>query len=647
MIPRPLLLSGCFVLATVAGWTVRQATVSSSSFEASQHASTSAPAAPPIADDMEDLDLRIWLAENLPDAGSARLEEIATHLAKTDTSAIIWHGVFSCWMEKDPAAAWAFAARNSEPRSIALEEWSAIDPASARAALQSPSVDDLTALVRGTVKKDVVAGFRLLDEALAAGAEAMDGAKQRFGLDDRHFAELASKAPEAATAWVKRLKLSYLDGALLWGRWENNPAAAEEWLSRQDHPGSILSELAFFAGDGEHYRPALMDFVANASPPGNRRNEAIQGLLENLAARDPDFAAKEAARVIPDERMRAEAIAEIASLVAKTDFAKAWALLDTLDPSIQDIRRLDLPQIEVRPGEESYTPPWRFQFGGDLSCTRYLKTPGSVRSDLLEAMMETDKEEAIRLMDRIPAQALVASGGNAIELWISRDYGEAVPWLAGKLGSQGDPECVEDLVEFYHNAGKVHALIRSLPPGTVRTALVAAAVGESAATDPLAALDFAREACSAAEPVTMVYKVWSWNDSLAALEHLAVDSEAPAAAWKEVIENAFKKDPDLTAQAIDELPDGPARDTAIGSVVKSMVNADPVQASAWALALGDAAERASAMESVINRAALDLRLAHDPATAETLRQQLDEACDLPEAERQRWLDRIDQEFPAP
>jgi hypothetical protein len=647
MLPRPLLLIGCFLLAVFAGKAARDARVR----PIGAHAGTpdvTAPVAPPMPVGMDDLATRTWLAENLPDADSARLKEIATRLAgAADTSPVMWRGLFSCWMEKDPATAWAFVAGNHDLHAIALEEWAAIDPASARAALQSPSADDLTALVRGAVKKDVVAGFRFLDEALAAGAEAMDGAKQRFGLDDRHFAELASKDPAAATAWVKRLKLHYLDGALFWGRWENNPAAAKEWLSQQDHPGSILSELAFFADDADHYRPALMDLVADAYPPGNRRNEAIQGLLENLAERDPDFAAREAARVIPDERMRAEAIAEIASLVAKTDFAKAWALLDTLDPSIQDIKRLDLPQIEVRPGEESYTPPWRFQFGGDFSCMRYLQTPGSVRSDLLDAMMETDKEAAIRLMDRIPTQELVSSGGNAIGLWMSRDYDEAVHWLAGKLGSQGDPEDLEDLVEHYNNVDEVHALIRSLPPGTVRTALVAEAVGESAATDPLAALDFAREACSAAEPVTVVYDVWAWNDPLAAMDHLANDDAAPAAAWEEVAEKAFKKDPELTAQAIENLPDGPSRDTAITTVVNSMVNADPVQASAWALALGDVAKRASAMESAINRAALDLRLARDPATAETLRQQLDEAGDLPEAERQRWLDLIDQEFTAP
>ena len=276
------------------------------------------------------------------------------------------------------------------------------------------------------------------------------------------------------------------------------------------------------------------------------------------------------------------------------------------------------------------------------------RNPRIMSHDEFDAWMKaTDKEEAIRLMDRIPAQDISTVADDAFGLWAYRDYEEAVRWLAGKLGEQGDFGEVEDMVNDAANMEVQLPLLRSLPEGTVRNALAAKVAAEMAEADPLAALDFAHEAGTSDEVVARVYDAWSENDPVAALNHLAGDADAPAEAWEEVTEEAFKKDPEIAAQAIETLSNSPARDTAIRSMVKSMVEDDPLQAGAWALALGDPDKRKAAIEEVFGKVSMDLRLARDPATAEELRQQLNDAADLPEAERQHWSDRIDREFTGP
>ena len=654
MIPRPLLLTGCFILPMFAGWALRGVKVSAGNNQAATQTTTAPSNMPSMPKGMDDLATRIWLAEHLPDADGAHMTEIARRLhAMPEIRPQVWHALFSCWFEKAPAAAWDFAERNPELRDIALEEWATLDLTAARAALKSPSAYDLTALVRGTVNKDVVTAFRLIEEVLAIDSGNQENPVYRFRLQDRHFAELASLDPDAATEWMKRLGIEHetgdFEGALLWGRWKKDPAAAREWLRHQEHPDGLVRELASFAEDSDFYRPALLDFIADVHPPGSARNTALKYLLTGLAGYDPDYAAKEAARVIPDQAIRAEVIAEIASMMARTDFAKAWALLDTLPPSVQGVRRVELPKIEIHSGsqesEDELGGPIHYAWG--LTSMRGIDSPGQVRSSLLRNLMETDKDEAIRFMDRIPAKDLFPMGEDAIRLWMVRDRDEGVRWLAGKLGHQGDAVELEYLADDIMDVSGQTSLIRSLPEGTMRTVLAMRAAEEMAEADPLAALDFAREASTSGIPLARAYAEWSSNDPVAAMEHLAGDADAPAEAWEEVAEDAFEKNPEATAAAIENLPDSPARDTAIRSVMTSMVDRDPLEAGAWALALGDTAKRKAAMEEVFRKLTMDLRLTRDPATAGELRQQLHDAADLPEAERQQWADRIDHEFSQP
>ncbi|MEK7952606.1 hypothetical protein [Luteolibacter soli] len=647
MLPRPLLLIGCFILAMFAGWMVRQAKDESAKATDGSSASA-APSMPPMPEGMDDLATRIWLADHLTDSNSTQLADIATRLTKVpELDDKAWHGLFSCWFEKDPSAAWAFASTEGAQRNIALEEWAAFDTTAARAALASPSATEWTALVNGALQKDMAKAFLFLEEALAAGATVDVITAGHFQNETNRFAEFASQDPDAAEAWLKRFGLYALRGQLLWGRWMYDPASVQKWLAAQENPAGCLDGLShFIQGHHEHYRPALMDLIADAYPVGNARNSSIQLILESLAFHDPDFAAKEAARVIPDATMRAESLGRIASVAAFTDFTKAWAILGAVDPATEKkgLQRLILPHLEVRPGSETGDPHALSNYSDAIRNFEFL-SPAGIKSQLLAGLMDTDAAEAIHHLDIIPARNFWHSGRGAFESWAGQDPDTAIPWLARKLGHADDiVEAVSLLPRDWPDTEALPDLIATLPEGSVRDVLVGRAVEKLVKTDPLAALDYARSASQSAEPVTDIYHNWASADSQAALMHLATDASATPADWEAVCGKAFSDDPGATAEAIAVQAEGSAREAAIRSIVTATADTDPLQAAPWAAALHDPDMRRHSLETVFNALGMDLRLAHDPKTLESLQEIV---ATLPPGEQEHWQERINREFATP
>lgn len=596
---------------------------------------------------MDDQAARMWLADHLAESNSAQMADIAARLPTVpDLNDKAWHALFSCWFEKDPAAAWASAFAKGEHRDIALEEWAALDPASARAAFDKPTEHDLAVLLGGAFRKEPAAAFSLMDEILARQdlTDAEDFASMIPW--DSGLADLASIDPERTAAWVKRFPEGSRTGEMLWGRWKHDGTAAAKWLGEQPNPQANLADLAvFLSRNGDRYLPGLMDFIAASYPASGDRNRDLAKIFEGLAERDPDFASKEAARVIPDQRIRAQVIGDIARALARTDFAKAWSLLDGFTSEGRSPWSA-LPSVEFAPGVNAGERRSIYRRG-----TTGTTSPTWVKARLLDDLMETNQTEAVRLMEGLPPADFAVIGKFAFETWLCQESEQAIRWLAVKMGDQGNFEDIrQSLQEFLDSERPLEffaPLIHSLPAGTVRTALATQEAGRMAESDPAAALAFARDVSTAEEPVSAVYIAWAADDPEAALDCLTGDTTAPAAAWAAVTEQAFAKNPDAAADAIETLPNGPARDAAISSIVKTTLGSDPVQTGAWALSLGDAAMRQAAVESFIDAVASDLRLARDVATMEAMKRHLQEASHLSEAERRHWLDRIDRELTPP
>lgn len=650
MLPRPLLLAGCFILAMFAGWTARNArTRQPAEGKQASPLSATTPTSSTMPDGMDDKTARLWLADHLSESSSEQLADIAARLGKIpELSSKAWQGLLLCWFEKDPAAAWAFASTKPDLRLIALEQWACLDPAASRSVMDSTSKEDWEALMNGATGKDVVEAFRLLDEAVEEGFDVKGLYHSQSGLRDWYFTQLAVKDPDAAAMWVERLgiELESIKGAILWGRLKNDPAATKEWLSQQQDRAIHLTQLAAFARGSDSYQPAVIDLIAEGLPPGNARLEAIQGILNGLSWRDPEFAAKEAARVLPDPSVRADVIANIASLIADTDFNKAWSLLEALGPSVQGNQRRSIPEVDVHDGSGSgaLQPPANY-WSGFMGPEG--QTPDSVKSFLLDCLMESDKDQAIHLMDEIPATGFLTVGGDAFHKWASHSPDEAIHWLAGKLGTEsgqvkdtGKWNFIESLLTEL-SPEKQDAFIASLPPGSVRTVLVAKHAKDMAWDDPLAALKYARETDTADQSVVQAYSVWAACDAAEALSHLSEDASAPVGAWTEATDMAYEDGPAEFTEALLTAPASVGRDAAILKILESGAREN---SGALALAIGDDIQRRDAFEKVLTGISMDPRLAHDPATESALRKQLEEATGISEAARHQLTERINLEF---
>ncbi|MCX6878287.1 MAG: hypothetical protein NTW21_31410 [Verrucomicrobia bacterium] len=649
--------------AALAAWTVKQALP--------QRWHTPPPTRalpPPTPSDRSEppalsLNSRVALAEALADADAARLRKIATGLLARECRDIrVWRTVLQCWVTVAPQDAWTFAKRHAdaqispgdpfasppEPNSLreaTMAQWGKVDPRAARAALGGPAALEFMALVAAAMEADVEYGFLLLAEALPAGHALPEGRLDRT--KDDLVANLARRNPTLALEWAQRLAPGELLAPVLVGWIGNDPAASRTWLDQQAQRAEILEQAAeFMADDGHRYQPQMFDLILASLPPGNAKAQAVQRILDQLARVDPELAIKEVERTLTDAGARAEALATIAGHVLGGDPARAWAILSRLDPSACGIPRAELPATELIVDGETrrLAPPSDFR--RDLTN---VTAPGELKAQLLDDMIWTDKEQALRCLAQCPPENLATIGGRVLRIWAAHDPEEAAAWLAPKLG---DHATTADIGNWFERSNltpqEMRALAEALPPGGFRAAFAAWTAGELVAADPSAALDFARAADGSPAALTEVYQAWAEADPAAAMRHLAADPQAPPAAWTTLVETACHRFPNEIADLVAALPSGPARDAGLAAlVVNEAPAATPVTSVGWACGIEDEATRSATLESILDRVSLDLRLVRDGASAQSLRETVQAANAMPDSEKQRWLQRIDRELAPP
>ena len=654
-----------FCVAAFASWTVKQALPHrfhppSSNLPLSPPAASVRPESPSLP-----LEARVALAEALADADATRLREIATRLLETECRDIrVWRTLFECWVKLAPQEAWAFAKRHPAAkmpasvlfadaatcslREAVIEQWGKADPVAARAALGGPAAPEFMALVTAAMEFDVECGFRLLGEALPIGASMPEGP---LGWSkDQHIARLARKNPALALEWARRLDSKDSLGPVLIGWVANDPVASRTWLDQQAERAAILTQAADFMGTATHrYEPQVFDLILASLPPGNAKAQSIQRILEKLASVDPDLAVKEAKRSLRDSGARAEALAKIAAIVASGDPSRAWGILSHLESSACGTPRTELPETEVFVAGETrcLSPPMDYQ--QNLTSSPYLLTPGEVKSSLLSDMIWTDKEQTLRCLAQCPPENLAAIGGQAIKTWAAHDPEEAAAWLAPKLGTHATTLDISTWFEHSNlTPQEMRTLAESLTPGGFRDAFAAWSAGELAAEDPAAALDFARTSDDSAAALAEAYQVWAGAEPEAAMQHLARDPEAPPAAWASLIETAGPPFSSKITELIEALPHGAARDAGLTAlIVNDPYSPTPLTSASWACGIEDENSRSRTLNIILNRTSLDLRLARDDSTAKGLRATILAAHSMPDAEKQRWLARIERELTAP
>ncbi len=657
-----------FSAAVLTAWTLKQAA----------HPPAAAPAppqplvAPLLLADLTDPISRVALAQALVAADAPRLREIAEILSdRSDQDLRVWRGLFQCWMKAEPKEAWGFALQHAtadfpaadfdaylgDPArghgklcAVAIEQWGALDPRAARAALGGPAAPEFLVLVRAAIPCDVEYGFRLLDELLTSGVlmpkEPNGDALQWLKHD--WVAALARKKPELALDWARRLDPERFLAPLLQGWADCDWPAARSWLEQQPNRTHLLDQTAqLMAADGHDYRPYLFDVVLAALPPGSDKAQLVLQIFESLAGVDAGLAVRECARCLPDPATRAETIGKIAQAVAYTHPRQAWEIVNQLDPAMMNISHGDIPKTQIidhGDAKELDPLPGRQQW---LTLSSGPLAPAKLKSALLRQIMMTDKSQALAYLAQCPTEQLGVIGRDAIEIWTSHDPEEAANWLADKIGTHHNNLDLEQwFADAPLDARAMRTLAETLPEGTVRDAFAAWSAAQLASNNPTAALEFARLHAGAGDAVAQVYQVWSGLDPQAAIQHLAADPAAPPAAWRSVVENAYLKLPEATNRLVEALPAGAARDTALVAMVTTAVPT-PQTGARWACDIGDTSSRHAALDTILTQAGRDLRLARDAATATTLGDVIDAADLMPDAEKQRWHERIEQELPPP
>jgi hypothetical protein len=645
------MMSTLFCGSLLVGWVLRQSFDGVTSGSASQSAKALSHAAPPPSTDSYNYDLRVWLGDALADADSLRLNQIARMLAGNPDNKI-WAAVFHKWFLENPSDAWRFAldhpGSNSAPdlRLIALEKWAALDPASARAAVQSPDELQFKAMVRGTLHGDVEAAFRLMDEAIKSSAPrdmAADQIPEYFGLNDEHFAALARKNPMVAISWAERMNPKQFLGPVIHALLETEPVVARAWLEkRQDRLNILDDAFDFMGGNGKYYSSQAMDFYMAMLPEGNRKFEDANRALEWLAYVDPDKAVKEVARIFKDPASQAEAIGKIARNMANDDPAKAWEILDRLGSDHSGIRRVALPSVETGESSSDADRGVPFSYLWSLTSMRGLVSPAAAKSDLLGNLIEVDKDKALQLMSRMALPEFMEVAQNSIERWGYRDPEETCGWLARKLGYHGDLNDLRNQSWFNDmDQETLKKLATDLPPGTMLTAVQTQLASDLAKKNPLAAIEFAQGQGADAKVTDAVYDAWVEANPKQALEHLAANPDATPKAWETVVEQSLKSFPQETVRAMESLPEGIARDAAVSSLVDyTLKGDDPLSAAAWAVTVRDSKRRNHAIEMLIDRVSMDLHLAGETETTAELRELITGATALSADEKSRWLERV-------
>lgn len=603
----------------------------------------------------DDLSQRVQIAEDLTTADTASLARMADHfLQQESTDTRIWCAIFSCWMQVDPTAGWRFANRHritamhANLPLIALQQWASVDPTAARQILAAPDAAQTTALVRGMLDHDVEDAFKLLNESWAVGIKLnQDVFATTDVAADYRLMQLAAIDPQQAILWSQRFNDPDLLGSVVVGWMTSAADDARQWLFTRTDAADILTVSAtFISNHPTCYRPQVMDALMAHVPPGNHKLKTIIHVMESLAEEDPEMAIKECVRLL-DETTRPEAFAAIARS-PHCDFEKAWNLLKTDGINPPHIARIALPAIENLTNDEAIEIGHLNSYVWGLTSMQDLAFPEQVKAELIDRMIEIDKQRAIKLLDNCTIAETTALGSNnAFDQWLANDPEEATRWLANKLGDQGDPEqvltCINNL-ELNNEAWLTWA--HQLPPGTVSTALEVMAYQSDLTSDPQPALRAARQSTAAAFWLEQVIATLAKRQPTTALQQLTGDAHATADIWNLVIATTMPSCPNESLTIIDALPDGEIRDAAIDAVINHYLS-DPITATKWALVIGNQAKRHSAMEMIFSHASLDLRVIGNRQTAATLRALVNDNEDLAEEEQSHWIERINREFTTP
>jgi hypothetical protein len=359
------------------------------------------------------------LARTLPNANAADCRKHPLQvLARWPDDEKIWRALFKGWFDRNALEAWSFVTSQIDREAfptiyhLAISTWAAIDPKAASLELRSTSSHEKLALLKSILIADPVLGLTLLDswdfEKLVAESKTkrIPWSKWMFKLGQNPSIQLPEFVPSDSVTFL---------GAYLAGLASRDHAVALKWLNERANRDEILDEMDDFLRYSDDYDPKIIDFFSSRFLKGNRRLEEMSWVLRSLAYRDHDLAVSETIRLFPDHHQQAEILAIIAEGLARRDFDAAWKLICQVDSSIQSLRRVSIPSVELTEGKKTRKERGPTSYAWDLTSMRGLVNPATLRGDLLTKIFMVDRESALKHLSELPKEDLPLIGGRGFE----------------------------------------------------------------------------------------------------------------------------------------------------------------------------------------------------------------------------------------
>ncbi len=446
--------------------------------------------------------------------------------------------------------------------------------------------------------------------------------------DPRSAAEFALRT-EAAPDFIGRNPL--LDGVI--SKWaETSPTAAIAWVEAAP-PGASHNAMVITAVEvmADKNPQLALQMLRRDGTALNRTGNVALNIFSTWAGHDLQAAASGALQL--NGKLEQEAVTGVASAWAERDPRAALGWIDTLPKSLA---RQDLVETVGRAWAEK-DPRAELAWARSLSdeASRRAALTSGVRrlatADLGAALnliqtfpageehdqaiavaahgaAETDVRSALELVDKLSAGPVRNDLMQQLCLaWSQSEPRSALDWfIQNAPAGKGDNNLNGMVQAWMGNAPEeATAWAQALPPGDRRDSILSRIVSGFVTSD----LDRAQSLFAQLPP--------SAQGDAAGLIVNAIFQDNPekASAWAQSLpaggaqKSAFtilgqqwaNNDTTAGAQWLGALPEGQARDAAIGSFTSSAFDRDPAGALAWAQTIGDDRDRANHVEQLVRR----------------------------------------------
>lgn len=141
-----------------------------------------------------------------------------------------------------------------------------------------------------------------------------------------------------------------------------------------------------------------------------------------------------------------------------------------------------------------------------------------------------------------------------------------------------------------------------------------------------------------------IYGTWLEKSPDQVLDHLMKRPNASAGEWREVIDGTYATHADVLERAVEQMPPGELRESAVESLSGAAMsrNKDVVTAIYWATEMRNRNQRKRAMQNLWQNWQDEESLVTDPNVIEGVRQNIENS-PLDAAEKRRWLERLESE----